>query len=58
MSRGKRKILIYFIVSFFVTVIFMSLANIPIGGIETLKQWFVSFFVSLGFDFAWENMGK
>jgi TRAP-type C4-dicarboxylate transport system permease small subunit len=58
MSRGKRKILIYLIVAFFVTVIFRSVVNAPIGGIETLKQWFVSFFVSLGLDFAWENMGK
>jgi hypothetical protein len=58
MSRGKRKILIYFIISFFVTLVFRFISKSLIWNPEMLEQWFVGFFLSLGFDSVWENIGR
>jgi TRAP-type C4-dicarboxylate transport system permease small subunit len=58
MTRGKRKVLIYFMVSFFGTVILRAITDSPIWGLEMLKQWLIVFLISLGIDSAWENIGR
>jgi hypothetical protein len=58
MTRGERKVLIYFMASFFVTVILRSITDSPIWGLEMLGQWMGGFLFSLGFDSARENIGR
>jgi hypothetical protein len=58
MSRNRRRIVIYLIVGLVVTIIFRSARREALWHIETLMQWWVSFFAALGIDAAWEGIGR
>lgn len=51
------KILIYFTVSLFITVVFRAIGGFPLDDKEMVIQWVVSGIVSLGISKIWDMLG-